>query len=61
MGGGTFWIKFRVSAGVGLIAFMAAKDAGLPAWRNHPIGDATDFAVAAAWTVAWFLAFMERR
>jgi len=59
--GGQFWMKLRVALSVGVLAFMAARDAGLPVWRDFPIGDATDFGVTSALAAAWFMTFLERR
>jgi hypothetical protein len=61
MRGGSFWIKLRVALAAGFLAFMAAKDAGLPIWRDFPVGDATDFGVVTAYAAGWFLTFLERR
>lgn len=32
----------------GLIAYMIARDCGLPIWRSSPIGDASDFGLMTA-------------
>jgi hypothetical protein len=45
----------------GALAFMAALDAGLPVWRDLPIGDATDFGVTGALFVWYALGSLRPR
>lgn len=45
--------RFLASIFAGLIGYMGAVAAGLPAWRHWPIGDAADFGACFAF-LTWF-------
>ena len=46
-------MRLLASASAALFAYMLGKALGLPDWRDWDIGDRTDLAVTAFFTVWW--------
>lgn len=60
-GWGVSGVRFVASAFVGVLAFLIAKESGVPVWRDWEIGDAADIGVTTTAAVYYLLLFFEPR